>query len=75
MTDCRNGITAVKLSAAIERHYDRRTTPGNQFFFILTSCEGMVLGQSDYFVSVPAREKVINSVKQQATGAVVVVEL
>lgn len=73
MTECRNTITAVKLSAAIERRYDRRTTPGNLFFFVLNTCEGQVIGQSDYFDSVSAREKVINSVKQQAAGAGVIV--
>ncbi len=65
-TSCKVGIEAVKLNAPFDFRYDRKTATGGQHYFNLKSSNGQVIGVSEMYSSVAAREAGLNAVKNDA---------
>src|SRR5688572_4179501 len=65
------GIEAVKSNAPIDDRYQRRTSLGHEPYFVLRGLHDEVLGTSDMFSSVDARNRAIAAVKEYAAVAVV----
>ena len=63
------GIDSVKVNAADESRYERKTSHGGEPFFVLNAANRAVIGTSQMYSSSAAMEKGIESVKANATGA------
>ena len=68
----RNGIESVKKNAADDSRYDGKETKGGQFMFNLKAMNGQVIGTSESYKTVKARDNGIASVKRNASAAKVV---
>lgn len=68
---CNNGIESVKKNAADDARYDRKETSSGKPMFNLKSTNGQVIGTSELYESVAARENGIESVKKNAPDATV----
>ena len=66
---CENGIESVKRNATDDNRYDRKESSNGKFFFNLKSTNGHVIGSSEMYESVSARENGIESVKKNAPDA------
>ena len=63
------GIESVRANAPLDARYDRGTAASGEFYFILKSANGQVIGRSEMYASVAAREIGIASVKQNVSSA------
>ena len=70
-SDCHHGIESVRLNAADEARYDRRTASNGQYYFNLSATNGEVIGSSEMYDSTAARDKGIAAVKENAAGATI----
>ena len=68
---CNNGIESVKKNAADDARYERKETSSGKPMFNLKSTNGQVIGTSELYESVAARENGIESVKKNAPAATV----
>ena len=68
---CNNGIESVKKNAADDARYERKETSSGKPMFNLKSTNGQVIGTSELYESVAARENGIESVKKNAPDAAV----
>ena len=66
---CNNGIESVKKNAADDARYERKETSSGKPMFNLKSTNGQVIGTSELYESVAARENGIESVKKNAPDA------
>ncbi len=66
---CNNGIESVKKNAADDARYERKETSSGKPMFNLKSTNGQVIGSSELYESVAARENGIESVKKNAPDA------
>lgn len=65
------GIDSVKANASDDGRYERKSSSGNQPFFVLKAANGEALGRSQMYSSAASMEKGIESVKANAPGAAV----
>ncbi len=65
------GIAAVKKQATTDAHYERKTSAGNEPYFVLKAANRQIIGTSEMYSSTAAMEKGIASVKAHAPGAAV----
>jgi uncharacterized protein len=63
------GIDSVRVNAALEQRYERKTAKNGQNFFVLKAANHEVIGTSEEYSSAGAMETGIASVKQNAPGA------
>lgn len=68
---CQNGISSVKENAPFDEMYERKTSMNGQFYFNLKASNYKVIGVSEMYTSISARENGIQSVKTNAPSAVV----
>ena len=66
------GIESVRKHAADDANFERKTSAGNQPYFVLKAANGKIIGQSEMYSSAAAMEKGIASVKANAPTASVV---
>ncbi len=66
---CSNGIESVKTNAPDDARYERKETSSGKPMFNLKSTNGQVIGTSESYESVSARENGIESVKTNAPDA------
>ena len=66
-----NGIDSVKKNASQDGLYDRSETAAGKFRFNLKATNGQIIGTSQLYTSVSARENGIESVKSNAPEVVV----
>lgn len=66
------GIASVKVNAPIDARYERKTSSANQPYFVLKAANHEIIGKSEMYSSVAARESGIQSVKTNAPTAPVV---
>lgn len=66
---CENGIESVKKNAPDDERYDRKESSSGKPFFNLKAGNGQVIGSSEMYESVSARENGIESVKKNAPEA------
>ena len=71
---CKNGIESVKKNSPEDGRYERKTSSNDKPFFNLLAGNGQVIGHSEMYESVAARENGITSVKTNAPDAAVVDE-
>lgn len=72
---CRNGAESVKKNAADDARYERKEAANGKPFFNLKASNGQVIGTSEMYSSVAAREKGIESVKTNSPKAEIVEKL
>jgi len=68
---CLNGIESVKKNAPLDERYDRKESKNGKPFFTLLAGNKQIIGKSELYESVAAREKGIESVKKNAPDAAV----
>lgn len=66
-----NGIESVKKNAPLDERYDRKEDKAGHPRFNLKAANGEIIGSSESYNSVAAREHGIESVKKNAPEAVV----
>jgi len=66
---CLRGIEYVKANAPYYGRYDRRTSPGNKYYFNLKSRNREVIGVSEKYESEWEREQGIEDVRRDAPEA------
>ena len=71
---CQNGIESVKKNAPDDARYERKDSTNGKPTFNLKATNGQVIGTSELYESVAARENGIESVKKNAPHAEVVEE-
>jgi uncharacterized protein YegP (UPF0339 family) len=64
-----NGIESVKKNAPIDDHYERKDAKNGQPMFNLKAANHQVIGTSETYSSISAREAGIESVKTNAPSA------
>jgi uncharacterized protein YegP (UPF0339 family) len=69
---CTNGIESVQKNAADDKRYERKDTKSGKYMFNLKASDNQVIGTSESYNSVAARDNGIESVKKNAPGAKVV---
>ncbi|KAB7731235.1 DUF1508 domain-containing protein [Rudanella paleaurantiibacter] len=68
---CMNGIESVKKNAPDDDRFERVVTTNGKFRFNLKAGNGQVIGTSENYESVAARDNGIESVKKNAPDATV----
>ncbi|MCU7944733.1 MAG: YegP family protein [Candidatus Thiodiazotropha sp. (ex Cardiolucina cf. quadrata)] len=68
-SSCTNGIASVQKNASDDARYDRKETKSGKQMFNLMAGNNQVIGTSESYESVAARDNGIESVKKNAAGA------
>ncbi|MBW9275967.1 MAG: YegP family protein [Candidatus Thiodiazotropha taylori] len=68
-SSCTNGIESVKKNAPDDAHFERKETKTGKHMFNLKAGNNQVIGTSESYESVAARDNGIESVKKNAPGA------
>ncbi|MBA5202503.1 YegP family protein [Pectobacterium aroidearum] len=68
----KNGIESVKENAPQDARYERLTAKDGSPYFTLKAANHQIIGRSETYSSVQARENGIESVKKNAPGATTV---
>ena len=66
---CTNGIESVKTNAQDDGRFDRKEAKNGKPYFNLKAGNGQIIGSSEMYESVSARENGIESVKKNAPEA------
>lgn len=69
MQACREGIDSVRLHAASEANFERKTAKDGSAYFTLKASNGDVIGTSETYASTSSRDKGIGSVGKYAPSA------
>ena len=72
---CENGIESVKKNSQEDKRFDRLEAKNGKPYFNLKATNGQIIGTSEMYESVAARENGIESVKKNAPEADVKEEL
>lgn len=70
--NCKRGIQSVKINAAFDHSFERKTSKNLKYFFNLKSTNGQIIGTSELYESESSRENGIYSVQRNAPEAEVV---
>ncbi|MCV9933482.1 YegP family protein [Flavobacterium sp. LS1R47] len=66
---CLNGIESVKTNSQDDSKFDRKTSTNGKPYFNLKATNGQIIGTSEMYESVSARDNGIESVKTNAPTA------
>lgn len=66
---CSNGVRSIQHHASNDKFYQRKETRNGKFSFNLTAANHHIIGSSETYESVAARENGINSVKKNVPNA------
>ncbi len=66
---CENGINSVKQNSEEDARFDRKTASNGKPYFNLKASNGQIIGTSEMYESETARDKGIDSVKNNAPQA------
>ncbi|WP_026729928.1 YegP family protein [Flavobacterium denitrificans] len=66
---CTNGIESVKTNSQDDGRFDRKESSNGKPYFNLKASNGQIIGTSEMYESVAARENGIESVKKNASDA------
>ncbi|KIO54780.1 YegP family protein [Flavobacterium hibernum] len=66
---CTNGIESVKTNSQDDGRFDRKEAKNGKPYFNLKAGNGQIIGSSEMYESVSARENGIESVKKNAPEA------
>lgn len=70
--NCKNGIESVKKNSQIDSRYEKLEAKNGKPYFNLKASNGQVIGTSEMYESIAARDNGIASVKKNAPDADVV---
>lgn len=70
--NCKNGIESVKKNSQIDSRYEKLEAKNGKPYFNLKASNGQVIGTSEMYESVTARDNGIASVKKNAPEAEIV---
>ncbi|KIA97520.1 hypothetical protein OA93_13395 [Flavobacterium sp. KMS] len=68
---CLNGIESVKTNSQDDSKFDRKTSTNGKPYFNLKATNGQIIGTSEMYESVAARDNGIESVKTNAPTATI----
>jgi uncharacterized protein YegP (UPF0339 family) len=68
-TACENGIESVRKNSQEENRFDLLESKNGKFYFNLKASNGQIIGNSEMYESVSARDNGIESVKNNAANA------
>lgn len=68
---CLNGVESVKANSKDDSRFDRRESSTAKPYFNLRASNGQIIGSSEMYESVSARESGIESVKKNAPESMV----
>ena len=66
---CKNGIQSVKDNAPSDDRYNRRESPGGQYYFVLVAKNGEPISRSEMYTTEQGRDNGIEAVKDTAPDA------
>jgi uncharacterized protein YegP (UPF0339 family) len=66
---CENGIASVQKNASDDSKYERLESQNGKFYFNLKAGNSQIIGTSEMYESMAARDNGIESVKSNAAGA------
>jgi uncharacterized protein len=66
---CDNGIESVRKNSQVEARFDRLEAKNGKFYFNLKATNGQIVGNSEMYESVAARDNGIASVAKNAPDA------
>ena len=69
---CINGIESVKINGNNDSRFDRKTSINGKYYFNLKALNGEIIGTSELYESVAARENGIFSVQRNSQSSEVV---
>ena len=64
--NCLNGVESVKKNSQDDNKFERKTSTNGKHFFNLKATNGQVIGNSEMYESIAARDNGIASVKKNA---------
>lgn len=73
-SSCKNGIESVKTNSPTDSKYDRKVAKNGSYYFNLKAGNGEIIGTSQMYTTINARENGIESVKANAPDAEVIDE-
>jgi len=68
---CQNGIASVQKNSPSDEHYERLTAKDDSPYFHLKAANQQIIGSSEMYKSVQARDKGIDSVKTNGSTTTV----
>ncbi|AYN04814.1 YegP family protein [Flavobacterium sp. 140616W15] len=68
---CLNGIESVRTNSQDDSKFDRKTSTNGKPYFNLKATNGQIIGTSEMYESVSARDNGIESVKNNAPAATI----
>jgi|GEM_PF-337133 len=68
---CLNGVNAVKSNGTADNRYERKTSANGKYYFNIKGTKGQILGTSDMYEVVTARDNAINAVQSVVAEAIV----
>ncbi|KAF2515796.1 YegP family protein [Flavobacterium salilacus subsp. salilacus] len=68
---CQNGIESVRTNSQDDSNFDRNESSNGKPFFNLRAANGLIIGTSQMYASVAARDNGIESVKKNAPDAAI----
>ncbi len=68
---CLNGVESVKSNGRDQNRYDKRTSSNGKYYFNLKATNGQIIGTSEIFEVVTARDNAISAVQSMVTDAMV----
>jgi uncharacterized protein YegP (UPF0339 family) len=66
---CDNGIESVRKNSQVDARFDRLEAKNGKFYFNLKATNGQIVGNSEMYESVAARDNGIASVAKNAPDA------
>ncbi|MDX1557929.1 MAG: YegP family protein [Marinobacter sp.] len=64
-----NGVESVRQHSPFDRFYERKTSSASEPYFVLKASNGQTIGKSQMYSSTSARDKGIESVKDNGPSA------
>ena len=71
---CKNGVESVKVNSPLDSKYGRLIAKNDHYYFNLKAGNGEIIGTSQMYTTIYARENGISSVKENAPNAQIVDE-
>ncbi|MEN2402121.1 YegP family protein [Flavobacterium sp. MC2016-06] len=68
---CFNGVESVKMNSQDDNRFDRRESSNGRPYFNLRASNGQIIGSSEMYETVSARDNGVASVKANALDAIV----
>ncbi|GIZ09256.1 YegP family protein [Flavobacterium sp. UMI-01] len=70
-SNCENGIESVKRNSQDDTKFERKTSTNGKQYFNLKATNGQIIGTSEMYESIVARDNGIASVKSNAPDATI----